>query len=290
MVFSLYPCAFSAEPFSPPKEITQICRNLPILLSETTFNFGIPFARKDKIQTVLDMIFGYPKYMAKIFLVDDDTELLSVVAESLQKEGHLAEMCSTKSEATRTLKESGFDLLVLDVGLPDGSGFDICKEYRANGGVCPIIMLTGKADVRDKEHGLDSGADDYLTKPFSTRELAARVRALLRRPSSYIGEIIEHNGIKLDCSNRQAFKNGKAIKLQPLDYSLLEYLMKNPNQVLNQENILRRVWESYTESGIEALRAAVKRIRKEIDDDGKDSLIETVYKVGYAFRPRPEDA
>lgn len=233
---------------------------------------------------------GYPISMAKILVVDDDSQLLSVLVECLAKEGHKAETCGTKSEACEMLANNSFDLLVFDVGLPDGSGFDLCREYRAAGGACPIIMLTGKSDIRDKEHGLDIGADDYVTKPFSVRELNARVRAILRRPLAYTAEVIEINGIKIDCANRKVSKDGKLIKLQPLDFSLLEYLVKNPNQVLSQESILRRVWESYTESGIEALRAAVKRIRKEIDDEGQESYIETVYKVGYAFRPGKRDA
>lgn len=223
--------------------------------------------------------------MAKILLVDDDNELTSIVAESLAKEGHKSEISHTKFEAVETLANSSFDLLVLDVNLPDGNGFDLCREYRARGGASPIIMLTGMSDIHDKELGLDIGADDYVTKPFSVRELAARIRALLRRPPTYTGAFIESSGIRLDCVNRKAFKNDQLVRLQPLDYSLLEYLMKNPNQVLTQQNILARVWESYTESGVEALRAAVKRIRKEIDDEGQDSFIETIYKVGYAFRP-----
>lgn len=227
--------------------------------------------------------------MAKILLVDDDNELTSIVSETLAKDGHLSEICRTKFEAVETLANSSFDLLVLDVGLPDGSGFDICRDYRARGGACPIIMLTGKSDIRDKEHGLDIGADDYVTKPFSVRELSARIRAVLRRPANYTGTYIESSGIKLDTANRKAFKNNILIRLQPLDYSLLEYLMKHPNQVLSQENILARVWESYTESGVEALRAAIKRIRKEIDDESRDSYIETIYKVGYAFRPAKKD-
>src|SRR5215471_14636408 len=136
--------------------------------------------------------------MAKILLVDDDNELTLIVAESLAKEGHKSEICRTKLEAVETLENSSFDLLVLDVGLPDGSGFDLCREYRARGGGSPIIMLTGKTEIRDKEHGLDIGADDYITKPFSVRELAARIRAILRRPPVYTGSIIESSGIKLD--------------------------------------------------------------------------------------------
>ena len=224
--------------------------------------------------------------MAKILLVDDDDELLAVVSESLSKEGHKIELCYSKSEATEMLCENSFDLLVFDVTLPDGSGFDLCKEYRTRGGTTPVLMLTGKSDERDKELGLDLGADDYLTKPFGLRELAARMRALLRRPAAIIPEVIQVSDLKIDVQNRKLFKNDQEVRLQPLDYSLLEFFVKHPNQALSQETILNRVWNSYTESGVEALRAAVKRIRKEIDEEGRESLIETIHKIGYAFRPR----
>ncbi len=225
--------------------------------------------------------------MAKILLVDDDDELLSVVSESLTKDGHKIELCYSKTEANEMLGDNQFDLLVFDVTLPDGSGFDLCKEYRARGGITPILMLTGKSDERDKELGLDLGADDYLTKPFGLRELAARMRALLRRPAAMVAEVVQLNNLKIDLSNRKLFRNDQEVRLQPLDFSLLEFFIKHPNQVLSQETILNRVWNSYTESGVEALRAAVKRIRKEIDQEGSESLIETIHKVGYAFRPGP---
>lgn len=223
--------------------------------------------------------------MAKILFVDDDYELLSIVSEFLGKEGHRTELCHTKQEATDALALSAFDLIVLDVQLPDGTGFDICRDYRTQGGVTPILMLTGQAQERDKELGLDLGADDYLTKPFSLRELAARVRALLRRPAVYNAQVLEVRDLRLDLSARKLFKGQREIRLQPLDFALLEFFMKHPNQSLSQETILRRVWEAYSESGIEALRASVKRIRKEIDNEDQPSLIETVHKVGYAFRP-----
>ncbi|MBU6454000.1 MAG: response regulator transcription factor [Cyanobacteria bacterium REEB67] len=223
--------------------------------------------------------------MAKILLVDDDDSLLAIVSESLAKEGHSVERCYSKGEATELLAGSFFDVIVLDVGLPDGSGFDICSDYRSAGGRSPILMLTGKSEVRDKEQGLDLGADDYLTKPFNLRELSARLRALLRRPPAVARQLVEIGAITIDATERRIFKNGVEIHLQPLDYSLLEYFIKHPHEALSQETILRSVWKSYTESGIEALRASVKRIRKEIDLPGQDSLIETVHKVGYCFRP-----
>jgi DNA-binding response OmpR family regulator len=224
--------------------------------------------------------------MAKILLVDDDDSLLALVAEALEREGHNVELCYTRQQATDLLAGSSFDVLVLDVGLPDGSGFDICSDYRASGGLASILMLTGKTAVRDKEQGLDLGADDYLTKPFSLRELAARLRALLRRPPTINRQLVEIGALAVDMTDRRIFKNGQEVHLQPLDYSLLEYFLKHPNTVLSQEVILRSVWKSYTESGVEALRASVKRIRKEIDLADQDSVIETVHKVGYVFRPR----
>lgn len=222
--------------------------------------------------------------MAKIIIVDDDDELLALVSDTLSKDGHRTELCYTKAEAKEALKLSSFDLIVLDVSLPDGSGFDICRDFRAGGGQTPILMLTGHAQERDKELGLDLGADDYLTKPFGLRELAARIRALLRRPQQFTPEMITIRNLQLDVGNRRLLRDGQPVKLQPLDYSLLEFFVKNANQVLTQEAILKRVWESYTESGVEALRASIKRIRKEIDIEGEESLIETVHRVGYTFR------
>jgi DNA-binding response OmpR family regulator len=224
--------------------------------------------------------------MAKILLVDDDDNLLAVVSASLTKDGHQVELCYSKDEANTALSLSSFDIVVLDVALPDGSGFDICRDFRSKGGTTPILMLTGKDTERDKELGLDLGADDYLTKPFGFRELSARLRALLRRGRDVTPQTIEMKGLSIDLNQRRLFRNEQEVRLQPLDYNLLEFFAKHPNQVLTQETILNRVWKSYSESGVEALRASVKRIRKEIDIVGQESLIETLHKIGYTFKPR----
>jgi len=224
--------------------------------------------------------------MAKLLLVDDDDSLLSIVSEALVQEGHSVEICYTKSAASEILAGSLFDAMVLDVSLPDGSGFDLCSQYRAGGGTAPILMLTGKTAIRDKEQGLDLGADDYLTKPFSLRELTARVRALLRRPPTVNQKMVEIGALIVNLTERRIFKDGLEIHLQPLDHALLEYFIKHPDQALSHETILRSVWKSYTESGVEALRASVKRVRKEIDLPEQESQIETVHKVGYCFRSR----
>ncbi|MBS1999743.1 MAG: response regulator transcription factor [Cyanobacteria bacterium SZAS LIN-2] len=223
--------------------------------------------------------------MAKILLVDDDDQLLSVLSASLKKDGYLVELCYSKSEAMEYISASSYDLMVFDVTLPDGNGFDLCKEYRAGGGTAPILMLTGKSDERDKELGLDLGADDYLTKPFGFRELSARLRALLRRSAPITPDVMAVGKLTLDTTNKKLFRDGREVHMQPLDYALLEYLVKHPAQLFTQEALLRQVWGTYTESGVEALRAAIKRIRKEIDTEGEPSMIETTHKVGYSFQP-----
>lgn len=223
--------------------------------------------------------------MAKILIVDDDDQLLAVLAGSLRKEGYLIELCYSKEEAEENLRLGEYDLLVLDLGLPDGSGFDICRDYRARGGTARILMLTGQSAERDKELGLDLGADDYLTKPFGFRELAARIRALLRRAAPIASDNVEFANIKLDLTNKRMYRDGSEVHLQPLDFAVLAHFARHQGQVLTQEALLNKVWGTYTESGVEALRAAVKRIRKEIDREGQASMIETVHRVGYCFRP-----
>lgn len=153
-------------------------------------------------------------------------------------------------------------------------------------------MLTGKSEISDKEEGLDLGADDYLTKPFSLRELSARLRAILRRPENLLSKQIDIGGAIVDLSNKTLLVAGKAVHLQPLDFALLEYLVKHPNQVLPAERLLNAVWDSFSESGSEALRASIKRIRREIDGPDDKSHIETLYKQGYIFhlgKPTPKE-
>lgn len=221
--------------------------------------------------------------MAKLFLMDDDESLVSVLRKAFEQAGYLIETCYLTAPAKEMLALSKFDVIILDVDLPDGSGFDVCKSYRNSGGRTPILMLTGKSEIHDKELGLDLGADDYLTKPFSVKELMARIRALQRRPATFVEREICFGSAVMDVINRRLLVNGKPVHMQPLDFSLLEYFARHPDQILSQEVLLKAVWDTYTESGVEALRASVKRIRKEIDQAGEESRIETLYKVGYIF-------
>ena len=223
--------------------------------------------------------------MLKLLIVDDDENLVGLLSNTLKKEGYMVDWSFTKEEAEENLKIAQYDILILDVTLPDGNGFALCRQYRARGLTAPILMLTGENDERSKEKGLDSGADDYLTKPFGMLELLARLRALTRRSQTFVPQIINIGLITLDFSNKRIFKSTSEIHLQKLDYNLLELLVKNPGRLFSHEALLTQVWGTYTESGVDSLRTAIKRIRKEIDQEGMPSMIETVHKVGYVFKP-----
>lgn len=226
--------------------------------------------------------------MAKILIVEDDLPLAEGILDALQEQ-HVVELVQTGKEAADRLKLYSYDLVILDWGLADNvSGVEVCSNYRAAGGSSPIIMLTGRGDVVDKETGLDCGADDYVTKPFNIRELMARVRARLRRPAPILGKELDAGPLRLDLQEMSLTKDGARIELLPKEFSLLEFFFKNPNQFFTAEAILDRVWSSESETSPDIVRVYITRIRKKIDTPGKPSLIETKRNAGYMFVPSPD--
>ena len=215
----------------------------------------------------------------KILLVEDDPNLAYLLRIHFERERFLIDTVTKGSEALAQLKTHGYELIVLDWMLPDITGVEVCEQYRSTGGQTPVLMLTGKSDVSEKEKGLDSGADDYLAKPFEMRELGARVRALLRRPAMTLSNTLRAGDIVLDASKYKAWKLDQPISLVPKEFKLLEFFMRHPNQVFTPEALLNRVWPTESESTEEALRTAIKRLRKKIDPDGK--LLRTIHGVGY---------
>ncbi|HEY9684544.1 MAG TPA: response regulator transcription factor [Oculatellaceae cyanobacterium] len=219
--------------------------------------------------------------MAKILVVEDDGDVAATIRTFLVFEKHTIEMIADGIEALEHLKTYPYDLIILDWQLPGMSGVDVCKEYRNWRGTTPILMLTGKNKIDEKEIGLNSGADDYLTKPFDLRELGARVRAILRRPQQMVSgnNIFSAGHIALDCTRHEATSNGAAIDLGPREFQLLEFLLRHPNQVYTHEALLNHVWSAQSEATEEALRTAMKRLRKKIDPDSL--VIKNVHGVGY---------
>lgn len=224
--------------------------------------------------------------MAKILVVEDDAALLSDVSDWLVFEQHTVESVADGKEAEERLRFYKYDLVVLDWELPGAHGIDVCKRFRAGGGRTPILMLTGKSEIAEKELGLDSGADDYLTKPFHLKELSARIRALLRRPDTMTGNVLEVRDLKLDTNTKKLLKNEKEITLSPKEYALLEFFMRHPDEVFSQEALLERVWSSESESSIFSVYTAVKSLRKKIAEGTEKSALTTVHGLGYRLESK----
>lgn len=219
--------------------------------------------------------------MAKILLVEDDKTIGKLVTLQLERDHHLVERVDTGKDALFNLKVHDYDLVILDWMLPDLSGLDVCKGYRDSGGKVPILMLTARGEAHDKVSALDTGADDYLVKPFVPVELLARIRALLRRPSILTGKNLAVQDIILDTASRQVSRNGSEIELTAKEFALLELLMRHPNQSFSVEAILDRLWKSETSASLETVRTHVKTLRRKLGDNEDNPIIRTKRGLGY---------
>lgn len=223
--------------------------------------------------------------MAKVLLVEDDSELAEAVQRWLENEHHTVESVADGMEAHERLNIYKYDVLILDWELPGMSGVDVCKKYRANGGTAPILILTGKSTVSEKETGLDAGADDYLTKPFHMKEMAARVRALLRRTGRFNETTLKVRDIVLEPGLYSVTRDGAEIRLLPKEFALLEFFMRHPGEVFSAEALLDRVWISESDVTPDAVVTCIKRLRKKIAIEDQPSLIRTIHGIGYKLQP-----
>lgn len=219
--------------------------------------------------------------MSKLLLVEDDADFLDRLEEYLKSERYNVDSATSGDAGLEKLKFFQYDVIVLDWNLPGISGVDLLKEFRSIGGKTPVLMLTGRDQVADKALGLDSGADDYLTKPFSLLELAARIRALLRRPQNVQQTALVAGDVKLDTVSRTVSVDGKKVELLPLEFGVLEFLMRHPNRVVSHSELVERVWKSDSIATTEAVRTLMVALRKKIGGAGKQSLIKTVHGLGY---------
>jgi DNA-binding response OmpR family regulator len=219
--------------------------------------------------------------MPKVLIIEDESDLAGPIQDWLTRENYTVEVVNEGNEALSRLKLFKYDVIVLDLMLPGIGGMEICQRYRSTGGNPPILMLTAKSSVEDKEAGLDAGADDYLTKPFHLKELSARLRAMLRRPAPATGKVLKLGNLSLDPTQGRATKDGQEIHLVPKEFSLLEFLMRHPNQVFSAEALLDRVWASDTLASPDTVRTHIKTLRRKIDTEGQPSWISTVHGLGY---------
>jgi two-component system response regulator RegX3 len=221
-----------------------------------------------------------------ILLVEDEPAITEPLAAALEREGFTASVVGTAAEALSSAERLSPDLVLLDIGLPDGSGFDVCRELRSRSGT-PIIMLTARGEESDRVAGLELGADDYVVKPFSAREVVARVRAVLRRADSSAGagtDAMEIAGVRLDESRHEATLDGEALELSRKEFELLRTLMRNAGNVLTREQLIEEVWDMNWFGSTKTLDVHVSSLRKKLGDDAGDPRhIHTVRGVGFRF-------
>lgn len=224
--------------------------------------------------------------MARILLVEDDDKLGSFIEKGVREDGHVIEWVRDGRAGLARLLEDRFDAAILDVMLPALDGVELIARARARGCATPAIMLSARADVEQRVSGLQAGADDYMGKPFSFVELTARLDALLRRAHGRPATVTElsFHGLTLDLLSRRVRRDGEEIELQPKEFALLEYLMRNPERVLSKTMILEHVWDYHFDPQTNVVDVLVSRLRHKIDRDRPEKLIQTIRGVGYVLR------
>lgn len=219
--------------------------------------------------------------MAKILVVEDDRLVAQAVVDALKFAQHIVECVDDGKEGLDRLLLYHYDIAILDLNLPSMTGLEIARNYRASGGMLPLLMLTGRGDISDKESGFDSGVDDYLTKPFDVRELIARVRVLLRRPQQTLPDSITIGNLSLNVREGTATFHDKEVRLLKKERTVLEFLMRHPNQIFSVQELLNRLWSSESDSSEDAVRQCIARLRSKLSEGEQNSPIVTVKGLGY---------
>ncbi len=222
----------------------------------------------------------------RILVVEDEPKLAAVIAKGLTNKGYAVDTISDGQEAfTRiTVHGKDYDLVLLDLMLPTKSGAEICKEARAQGVTVPIIVLTARNETETKVEMLGIGADDYLVKPFSFDELLARIQAVLRRPSESVPTVLAVGDIELDPGTHTVTREGEEIALTLKEFTLLEYFLRHPNQVINREDLLTHLWDFNYEAFSNVVDVHVKNLRNKLDHKNAPSIFETIRGIGYRLR------
>lgn len=223
--------------------------------------------------------------MAKILIVEDDVALASFVKDGLVRQHHAVDIVNDGTEGLYWLSNQEYALALVDWDLPGLSGVELCSRYRQAGGAVPILMLTGKGTATDIVQGLDSGADDYLPKPFEMGPLLARVRALLRRPAEVQTSILKVGAIELDPTASIVKVAGTPVDLTPKEFGVLEFLIKNRDKVCSTESLISNVWPTDSNTSTESIRSIVNRLRTKLEtaDETTKGCVRSVYGMGYKF-------
>lgn len=224
--------------------------------------------------------------MQRILIVEDERKVANFIRQGLQEEGFDAEVAFDGISGREMALAKEFDLVVLDINLPGMNGYDLCREIRVKNQRVPILMLTALGTTDDKLSGFESGADDYLVKPFEFRELLARVRALLKRshPPPEAANVLKFADLELDLDRKIARRAGKEIELTAKEFALLEYLMRNRNRVVTRTDIAEKIWDITFDTGTNVIDVYINFLRKKIDRDFPTKLIHTQIGMGYILK------
>jgi two-component system response regulator PhoP len=217
----------------------------------------------------------------RILVVEDDSRLLTQLDILLQKNGYSVDLADDGVKALFLLQEHTYDLAIIDIGLPIVDGFEVIQKARKNDISCPILILTARDRWQEKVEGLDSGADDYLTKPFHNEELLARINALIRRAAGKAHPTIEKGPISLNTLCEEVLVNGQYIELTAYEYKVLEYLLLNPHKVISKTELTEHIYDQDFDLDSNVIEVFVGRLRKKIDPDGSINPIETLRGRGY---------
>jgi two-component system, OmpR family, response regulator len=220
----------------------------------------------------------------RVLVVEDEVKMAELVRRGLREHGYVADLATEGQEAFVMAGSAEYDVVVLDVMLPDVDGFEICRRLRADGVRAPVLMLTARDAVEDRVAGLDSGADDYLTKPFSFSELLARLRALARRGPVERPAVLEVGSLRLDPATRQVWRADSEIDLSAKEFALLELFMRSPGEVLSRLQLLEHAWDWAYENRSNVIDVYVRSLRNKIDRPFAVKTIETVRGAGYRLR------
>ncbi len=222
--------------------------------------------------------------MLRVLIVEDERKMRDLLRQGLREAGLAVDAVGDGSEALALHASKSHDVIVLDVNLPGIDGFETCRRLRKSGAKEPILMLTARSDVEDRIRGLDTGADDYLTKPFSLGELLARLRALTRRPRTEPNVVLRAADLELDPVRHEVRRGGALIELTAKEFTLLGFLLRHVNEVVTPRMILGHVWDFDHARGSNVVAVYINYLRRKIDQDREPKLIQTVRGTGYVLR------
>lgn len=220
----------------------------------------------------------------RLLVVEDEPDLNQVLVKRLSAEHYSVDAVDNGADALHYISMADYDCILLDIMIPQINGLDVLRQIRANENHAPVLLLTAKDAIEDRVIGLDSGADDYLVKPFAFDELLARIRVLTRRPFGAVSNIFQVDDLQVDCHSRTVTREGKEIELSSKEFAIIEYLIRNKGIVLSREKIEEHVWNYEYEGGSNIVDVYIRYLRKKIDSGYSNKLIQTVRGAGYVLR------